>query len=135
MNDSKKRKDRVFLAGTDDVKYIMESLEKELEEMGYDPIWFHRKFKVDSKDTMKTCLDNVKTSDRLILVLDKKCGLPYREASRSITEEEFLTAYKDNKPTLIFINQETYAHSKIYRKRIKLGEIITSQFLYISLSL
>ncbi len=118
-------REKVFLAGTDDVKYIMESLEKELKEMSYDPIWFHRKFNVDSKDTMKTCLDNVKTSDRLILVLDKKCGLPYRDAPRSITEEEFLTAYKDNKPILIFLNQETYAHSKIYRKRIKLGDIIT----------
>ncbi len=119
--------DKVFLAGTDDVRYIMESLEKELKQMGYDPIWFHAKFKVDSKDTMETCLDNVRASDRLILILNKKCGLPYRDAPRSITEEEFITAFEEGKLILIFIQQETNAHSKIYRKLKKQGKIITEE--------
>lgn len=118
-------REKVFLAGTDDVKYIMGSLEKELKEMGYDPIWFHKQFKVDSEDTMKSCLDNVSASKRLILVLDKRYGLIYRDAQHSITEEEFLAAYNDNKPILIFIEQETYDHSKIFRKTKNQGTIIT----------
>ena len=119
--------DKVFLAGTDDVRYIMESLEKELKQMGYDPIWFHTKFKVVSKDTMETCLDNVRASDRLILVLDKKYGLSSRDTPRSITEEEFITAYEEGKLILIFIQQETNAHSKIYRKLKRQGKIITEK--------
>lgn len=120
-------KEKVFLAGTDDVKYIMETLEKELKIIGYDPIWFHKKFEVSTEDTMKTCLDNVRSSDRLILVLNKKYGLPSRDTQHSITEEEFLVAYNNGKPILIFIEQETYAQSKIYRNRIKQGEILTEE--------
>jgi hypothetical protein len=120
-------REKVFLAGTDDVKYIMEALEKELKEIGYDPIWFHKKFKLDTEDSMKTCLDNVRASDRLILVLDKSYGLPYRDDQYSITEKEFLTANNEAKPILIFIHQETYAHSRIYRNLKKQGINLTEE--------
>jgi hypothetical protein len=126
INNSNKKK-KVFLAGSDDVKYIMESLEKELKEMGYDPIWFHKKFKVEAKDTMETCLNNVRNSDKLILILFNRYGLPFREGGISITEQEFITAKEINKPILIFINKETYDHSKIYRKSKKQGISITEK--------
>ena len=109
-------KEKVFLAGTDDVKYIMESLYNALTEMGLEPIWFHKKFPIGSADTMEECLTNVKLSDRLILVLDSRYGLPARSLNHSITEEEFLSAYRQKKPVLIFVTRKTWEHSKIYHK-------------------
>jgi len=118
-------REKVYLAGTDDVIYIMESLEKELGELGYDVIWFHKRFPINGSDTMDNCLKNVKKSSRFILVLNKRYGLPSRNRKVSITEEEFLTAYNNEKFILIFIHQETEAHSKIYRRLKKQGINIT----------
>ncbi|KKN19917.1 hypothetical protein LCGC14_0940890 [marine sediment metagenome] len=115
--------EQVFLCGTDDVFWIFESLEKSLREMGFEPIWFHNKFKVEDQDTMQTCINNVKNSDRLILIINKRYGLPSRytrnDGNISITEEEFLTAAESDKKILIFIERSVYEQSKFYRKLIK----------------
>lgn len=115
--------EKVFLCGTDDVKWVMESLYDKLPNLGYEPIWFHKKFKVIDKDTMETCLDNVRDSDRLILIINKKYGLPFRytrdNGRISISEEEFLTGVEEGKKILIFIDSSVLEQSKIYRKIIK----------------
>ncbi len=118
-------KEKVFLAGTDDVKFVMENLYNVLVDMGFDPIWFHKNFPIDSDDSMEECLKNVRSSDRLILVLDSRYGLTARSLNHSITEEEFLTAYKDGKPILVFVTQETWIHSIIYHKlrKQKTGDV------------
>ncbi len=117
-------KEKVFFAGTDDVKFIFEKLYDAFLEFGFKAIWFHREFPIDSKDTMEECLENVKKSDRLILVVDKRYGLPSRDSSYSISEEKFLTAYNDDKPILVFVNSETYIQSKMYHKIKKRNEEI-----------
>ena len=122
-------KEKVFLAGTDDVKYVLEKLNDALIELDYEPIWFHKKFQVNTEDTMKECLRNVENSDRCILVLDKRYGLPYRDLPHSITEEEFLTAYKKNLPILIFITIQTFEQSKIYHKCKKKKRKVTNKHL------
>lgn len=117
----------IFLAGTDDVRYVIEYIEEKLSKMGLEPYWFHRKIKVLEKDTMKTCLDNVKKCDRFILILNRRSGLPYESSEKypddsyryTITREEFNTANKGKKPILIFINYEIYIQSKIYHKEKK----------------
>lgn len=115
--------EQVFLCGTDDVFWVFESIEKSLREMGFEPIWFHNKFKVEDQDTMQTCINNVKNSDRLILIINKRYGLPSRytrnDGNISITEEEFLTAVESDKKILIFIESSVYEQSKFYRKLIK----------------
>jgi len=115
--------EKIFFCGTDDVKWVMESLYDKLPNLGYEPTWFHKKFKVIDKDTMETCLDNVRDSDRLILIINKKYGLPSRytrdNGRISISEEEFLTGVEEGKKILIFIDSSVLEQSKIYRKIIK----------------
>ena len=122
-------KEKVFLAGTDDVKLVLENLNDVLIELGYESIWFHKKFQINTDDTMKECLNNVENSDRFILVLDKRYGLPYRDFAHSITEEEFLTAYRKNLPILIFITIPTFEQSKIYHKLKRKKTKVTNKHL------
>ncbi len=127
MNDSKKRKERVFLAGTDDVKDILEHLESRLPELEYELIWFHKRFDVETEDTFDTCLENVKKCDRFILVLKERYGIPYNTSETypdgsykySITEEEFMTAHRENIPILIFIYRNTFTQAGMYHKHRK----------------
>jgi len=122
-------KEKVFLAGTDDVKWVLEKLYDALKDLDYEPLWFHKKFQVNTEDTMKECLNNVENSNKFILVLNKRYGLPYRKFPHSITEEEFLTAFRKNIPILIFITAQTFEHSKIYQKRKKKKKKVTNKHL------
>ncbi|MBA7528988.1 hypothetical protein ES705_21180 [subsurface metagenome] len=119
--------EKVFLCGTDDVKWVMESLDENLPEFGFKPIWFHKTFKVEDKDTMETCIENVRDGDRLILVVNKRYGLPFRYTREngkiSISEEEFLTAVDEEKKMLIFIENSVLEQSKIYRKLIENSDL------------
>ena len=126
----------IFLAGTDDVRYVIENVEEKLVKMGLEPYWYHRHFEVLNKDTMKTCLDNVKKCDRFILILNQRSGLPYESNEKypdgsykfTITREEFNTANNAKKPILIFINHEIYVQSKIYHKeKIKKNRNLTKE--------
>jgi len=127
MNDSKKRKERVFLAGTDDVKDVLEHLESHLSELEYEPIWFHKRFDVKSEGTFDTCLENVKKCDRFILVLKERYGIFFNTSETypdgsykySITEEEFMTAHRENIPILIFIYRNTFTQAGMYHKHRK----------------
>lgn len=127
MIDSKKRKECVFLAGTDDVKDVLEHLESRLPELEYEPIWFHKRFDVENEDTFDTCLENVKKCDRFILVLKERYGIPYNNSETypdgsykySITEEEFMTAHRENIPILIFIYRNTFTQAGMYHKHRK----------------
>lgn len=122
-------KEKIFIAGTDDVKWVIEKLYDALEDLDYEPYWFHKRFQVNTEDTMKECLINVENSDRFILVLDKRYGLPYRNFPHSITEEEFLTAFRKNIPILIFITTQTFAHSKIYHNKKKIKKRVTNKHI------
>jgi len=119
--------EKVFLCGTDEVKWVMESLDENLPDFGFIPIWFHKTFKVEDKDTMETCIENVRDSDRLILVINKRYGLPFRytrdNGRISISEEEFLTAVDEEKKILIFIENSVFEQSKIYRKLIENSDL------------
>ncbi len=119
--------DKIFLCGTDDVKWVMESLNDKLPDLGFNPIWFHKTFIVEDKDTMETCLNNVRNCDRLILIISKRYGLPFRytreNGTISISEEEFLVAVEGGKKVLIFIENSVLEQSKIYRKLIKNSEL------------
>jgi len=118
---------KVFLAGTDDVKFILENLEEKLGLIDYEPIWFHKKFDVLNENAMEECLKNVKNCDRLILILKERYGLPYKNKEKytdgsyksSITEEEFMTAFKASKPILVFLYRDTNVQSGIYHKNKK----------------
>ena len=122
-------REKVYLAGTDDVKWVFEKLYDILIGFSFDPLWFHKKFPISTSDTMEECIKNVKKSDRLILVLNKKYGLPSRNQKISITEEEFLTAYKKSCPILVFILSETFTQAKTYHSLIKQKKKVTSKTL------
>ena len=125
---------KIFLAGTDDVKFILENLEEKLRLTDYEPIWFHKKFDVLNENAMEECLINVKNCDRLILVLKERYGLPYKNKEKyadgsyksSITEEEFMTAFKAEKPILVFLYRDSYVQSGIYHKN-KMGDVAVTK--------
>ena len=50
------------------VKWVLEKTYDVLKDLGYEPLWFHKKFQVNTEDTMQECLNNVQISDRFILV-------------------------------------------------------------------
>jgi len=120
---------RIFLAGTDDIRDVANYVNQELPRLGFEPIWFHKKFDIGSEDAMKTCLENVKKSDKFILILDKRYGLPYKDTGHSITEEEFLTAYYLKKPILIFVRKDTTVQSSTFHALLKEGKDPTEQDL------
>ena len=108
---------KIFISGTDDIKQLANEVYKYLENLGYEPIWFKKRFNVKDKNAMAECLENVKNSDRFILILDKRYGLPYNKTGDSITETEFNLAHELGKPILIFIENYTWEHSSTYHKR------------------
>ncbi len=82
------------------------------------------RFQVDTEDTFNTCLENVKKCDRFILILKERYGIPYETGEKyqdgsykySITEEEFMTAYRNKKPILTFIYRDTFIQAAMYHK-------------------
>ena len=60
---------KIFLCGTDDVKDALDFIDRELRKLGtnFEPIWFHRNFRIDNEGAMESCLSRVKECNRLIL--------------------------------------------------------------------
>jgi len=116
-------KEKVFLSGTEEVRGVMVNLEADFSEIGYSPIYFKGEFKIDNdkenRDLILKCINNVKESERFILVINRTYGTIWDKINLSITETEFNTAYNDDKHILVFIKAEIHTQSIMYDKQIK----------------
>ena len=106
--------EKIFLSGTDEVRDLLDALYMALQEYDFEPIWYHRNFPIHSSDSLEECLNNVKLSDRFILVIGKRYGYIYEKTNKSATEEEFWLAYELDKPILVFIRADVYDEYTFY---------------------
>ncbi|MFX1295656.1 MAG: tetratricopeptide repeat protein [Promethearchaeota archaeon] len=108
---------KIFISGTSEVSEEANQVYKYLEELGHEPLWYEENFYISNKNAMDECLENVKISDRLILILNKRYGLPYGDKGYSITETEFNLALEEEKDVLIFIKDNIWIQSPMYKKQ------------------
>lgn len=88
---------------------------------GYLPIYFGDRCSGDltgQPGIVEQCLNGVRTSNALVLIVDKRYGEPNQEdedgISVSITESEFLEASKNKLPIYIFCREEVWIAHKIW---------------------
>jgi GTPase SAR1 family protein len=108
------RPQTVFLSGTNEMKHIFNALYEKLPVLNFEPIWYQKKFELDSDDAVNECFRNVVKADRFIITIGKTYGSIYTKTMCSITEQEFNIAYDHSKPILIFIQSAVYHQFKIY---------------------
>ena len=113
---SGKRRETVFLSGTDQVKDVISILDTGLKRMGFAPLWFHKDFPVLNENAMDECLKHARQCDRLILVLDERAGLTYKPLGITITEAEFNVAHERGVPCLVCIRKRVFEQARIYHK-------------------
>ncbi|TGK87185.1 DUF4062 domain-containing protein [Leptospira montravelensis] len=70
------------------------------------------------KSAIETCLENLRRSDYVIFIIDKRYGntvenLGYPKLS--VTHLEYLEAKKNSKPILFYIRDKTYGEYKVYK--------------------
>jgi hypothetical protein len=100
---------KIFLSSTaKDLSDIRNRTTNYLRYKYFDVIRYEDNFiKNANQNAQKICIDNVKTADFFILILDKVYGSSYKEDnSISITEAEFLEAKKQNIPFIFFIKKQ-----------------------------
>lgn len=122
-------KPRIFVSSTYyDLRYVREGLKDFISLYEFDPILneFGGVTYKHSQELDKSCFDEVKNSDMLILIVGGRYGsaisdekdyqYDFYDQYTSITSEEFRTAYDNGIPTYIFIennvNAEYYTFSR-----------------------
>lgn len=71
------------------------------------------------KHSYDLCIDAVKNSDVLVLLLKRRYGaplIPWKRRSISITEREYLEARRSGIPVLVFLDQRTWNARNRWRK-------------------
>ncbi len=101
-----------FLSGTRKEKYIYEHVNEKLEKCGYKISWYLDEFRVMSNNVLDDCFQNLKKSDRVILVIGKDYGSEYEDSGHSVTEEEWIQALRQEKRILIFVESDVYEEYK-----------------------
>lgn len=123
------RKQSVFLCGTDRVQDLLNQTYRYLDKVGFKPFWFRKStFPQLSSNAMDNCLEVVKLTDKFVLILDDRLGLPYKKTDKSISEIEFDTAWEAGQDILVFIRKNIWAYSKVYHRQTKKkGQKLTSE--------
>jgi len=122
--NNRKNKWRVFVASTDfDLKGARSQTRNLLFTLNFEPVMFENEnFIIDSDiHSHETCINSVKTADILILILDKRIGGTFlgKKDNPSITKMEFLTARKNDIPTVVFVNKKLEYERFVKTKEIK----------------
>jgi len=126
---SGKRRETVFLSGTDRVRDVMSQIYSALKRMGFRPWWFAQPdFPTFSDNAMDSCLAAARSCDRFVLVLDERAGLRYGETGTTITEAEFNEAHARNIPCLVFIRDRIWHQSRVYHRCRAKSEVDKERF-------
>lgn len=116
------QKSRVFLSsaleGSEDLRPVIIDF---FEKNGYSPVYFGDKCSgrlTGRPGIVEQCLDGVRQSDALLLIVDKRYGGDNQKDdegnSISLTELEFLEANKRNIYTYIFCRKEVWIVHKVW---------------------
>jgi hypothetical protein len=115
---------RIFISSAyeDDLKSPRKIIKEHLENSGHDvPIFEAGDFGTWETDTLEQCLQVVRSSDVLILLINKKSGAsPVLMAGNiTATYREYQTARKENKHILVFVSPDIKRNFNIIHPRLK----------------
>ena len=118
---------KIFVSSTvKDLGDLRDELYRRLKELGHTP-WFSERndFPINRHpDSLTNCIKVAEECDLIVVLLDKRAGLPYTDKENSpypdlfgltISEAEYRRARKKGKPVCIFIRKIVENESAIYR--------------------
>ncbi len=108
-----------FLSGTSKVTHVFERVSEKLKKNGYKISWYLDEFRAMSNNVLDDCFQNLKKSDRVIIVIGKDYGSEYYDTGHSITEEEWRQALKQENRLLIFVEGDVFEEYKRLDKIIE----------------
>lgn len=95
-------KPNIFISSTvKDLPNEREAAKRAVEKLPANPVMSEFTMNAVDKPSVQACIDEVKKADFYILILGGRYGWEL-ENGISITELEYDTAYKENKPIFVF---------------------------------
>jgi len=120
------KKWKIFLSSTSkDLSKMRKRITVFLRNQDFDVIRYEDNFiKHVNKNAQDICVDNVRTADFFVLLLDKMYGTSFRnDESISITQAEYLEAKTCGIPIIFFLNEElNNEYRNVIRELVNLGE-------------
>jgi hypothetical protein len=115
---------RIFISSAyeDDLKSPRKIIKDHLENSGHEvPIFETGDFGTWETDTLEQCLDVVRSSEVMILFINKKSGASpiLMEGNITATYREYQTARKENKHILVFVSPDIKRNFDIIHPRLK----------------
>jgi hypothetical protein len=125
-------KPRIFISSTYyDLKHVRASLESFVSDMGYESVLFESGdiYFDPAKELDESCNKEIKSCHMLILIIGGRYGSPESSTQlkqnksqeqyafyNSITKNEYLTAVRDNKPVMVFVDSGVFYEYQTYKK-------------------
>lgn len=113
---------RVFISSTCyDLKHIRENLKFFVETIGYQPVLSDDGdvFYSPYSHTHESCLKEVETCQLFILIIGGRYGGNFKDNDKSITNNEYKEAVKQNIPIFTLVETGVYSDHNVYNKNKK----------------
>ncbi|OJX30969.1 MAG: hypothetical protein BGO86_00820 [Chryseobacterium sp. 36-9] len=110
---------RVFISSTCyDLKYIRENLKFFIRNLGYEPILSEDGdvFYNPKLHTHDSCITEIETCQLFVLIIGGRYGGSFKESEKSITNQEYVNAVKNNIPIFALVEQGVYSDHFVYTK-------------------
>lgn len=117
---------RVFISSTCyDLKHIRESLKYFVSNLGYEPVLSDDGdvFYNPVKHTHESCIDEISNCQMFVLIIGGRSGGNFSNSSKSITNEEYRIAIKNNIPIFTLVDSYVLADHHLYQSNSKNEEI------------
>lgn len=108
---------KVFVSSTSkDLRDVRASVREHIRNLGHEVVAFESPdFSSNpSKDTCEACLNEVRNSDVLILILDRRYGARYKGSNKSFTRLEYDTARAKGIPIFVLVSSEALIGRQFY---------------------
>lgn len=113
---------RVFISSTCyDLKHIRENLKFFVKTIGYEPVLSDDGdvFYSPYSHTHESCLKEVETCQLFILIIGGRYGGSFKDSDKSITNNEYKEAVKQNIPIFTLVEAGVYSDHNVYNKNKK----------------
>ncbi len=113
---------RVFISSTCyDLKHIRENLKFFVETIGYQPVLSDEGdvFYSPYSHTHESCLKEVESCQLFILIIGGRYGGSFKDSDKSITNNEYKEAVKQNIPIFTLVETGVYSDHNVYNKNKK----------------
>lgn len=113
---------RVFISSTCyDLKHIRENLKFFVKTIGYEPVLSDDGdvFYSPYSHTHESCLKEVESCQLFILIIGGRYGGNFKDSDKSITNNEYKEAVKQNIPIFTLVETGVYSDHNVYNKNKK----------------